>query len=183
MSDKKTENPSSASASPLPLKATPQQTVRPVTPVRASVARPEIVRRPRDYTTGVRDERSVGSYGGSASDGKKLIVGREIALSGQISSCEKLIVEGRVEANMSECHEIEIAESGTFKGSAEIEVAEISGTFEGAITARDLLIVRATGRVTGTIRYGRVEIERGGEIEGDVQVLRPDQEATGTAAG
>jgi len=182
MSNEKTENPTPA-ATPLPLKADAPHAARPATPVRASVARPEIVRRPRDYTSGARDERSVGGYGGSASDGKKLIVGREIALNGQISSCEKLVVEGRVEANMSECHEIEIAESGTFKGSAEIEVAEISGTFEGSITARDLLIVRSTGRVTGKICYGRLEIERGGEIEGEVKVLRADQAASGATPG
>lgn len=188
MSDEKTqEQPAAdsgggaARAGALPVKpAAAPQTVRPVSaPVRASVSRPEIVRRPRDYTTTGRDERTLG--GGYGSDGKKLIVGREIALSGAISSCEKLIVEGRVEADMSECHEIEIAESGTFKGAAEIEVAEISGAFEGSITARDLLIVRSTGRVTGTIRYGRLEIERGGEIRGDVQVLGADQAAASGA--
>jgi cytoskeletal protein CcmA (bactofilin family) len=184
LSEEKTKDQpqaASANAAALPLKAAaPQQPVRTVSaPVRASVSRPEIVRRPRDYSSSARDERSVGgSYG---SDGKKLIVGREIALSGAISSCEKLVVEGRVEADMSECHEIEIAESGTFKGAAEIEVAEISGAFEGSITARDLLIVRSTGRVTGTIRYGRLEIERGGEIRGDVQVLGADQAAASGA--
>jgi cytoskeletal protein CcmA (bactofilin family) len=183
VSDEKTEDKpqaatadSAAKPGALPLKPTAPQVVRPVTaPVRASVSRPEIVRRPRDYTSSARDERSMsGGYGG---DGKKLIVGRDIALSGAISSCEKLVVEGRVEANMSECTEMEIAESGTFKGSAEIEVAEISGAFEGSITARDLLIVRSTGRVTGTVRYGRLEIERGGEIDGDVKVLSTDQSA------
>jgi cytoskeletal protein CcmA (bactofilin family) len=182
MSDEKTGTPAPTAPSPLPLKAEQPQTVRQVTPVRASVARPEIVRRPRDYSSSARDERPVSGYGGGG-DGKKLIVGREIALNGQISSCEKLVVEGRVEANMSECHEIEIAESGTFKGSAEIEVAEISGTFEGSITARDLLIVRSTGRVTGTVCYGRLEIERGGEIEGDVKVLRTDQAASNATSG
>ena len=140
----------------------------PIMPSRQAVP-PEIVRRPRDYAGS--DEPRVSSYGG-ANDGKRLLVGREIALSGQISACDKLVVEGRVEANMSECREIEIAESGTFKGEAEIEIAEISGQFDGAITARELLIVRATGRVSGTIRVGRLEVERGGELEGNIQVLR-----------
>ena len=134
---------------------------------RGTVSRPEIVRRATDYASGTADDRTMGSYG----DGKKLIVGREIALNGQISSCEKLVVEGRVEASMSECREIEIAETGMFKGEAEIEVAEISGAFEGTITARDLLIIRSTGRVTGSVRAGRLEVERGGQIRGDVQIL------------
>ena len=80
-----------------------------------------------------------------------------------------------MEANISECREIEIAETGTFIGEAEIEVAEISGAFEGTINARDLLIVRSTGHITGTIRFGRLEVERGGQIQGDVQVLKSSE--------
>lgn len=103
-------------------------------------------------------------------EGRKLIVGREIVLSGQITSCERLVVEGRVEASLSESRIIEIAESGVFKGMAEIEHAEIAGTFEGTLTVRQKLWIRSTGKVTGTVRYGRIEIEEGGQIAGEVQV-------------
>ncbi len=104
------------------------------------------------------------------SEGKKLIVGRDIMLSGKITSCDKLVVEGRVEAELSETRAIEISENGFFKGTAEIESAEIAGRFEGTITIRQRLFIRATGKISGTIRYGTVEIESGGEISGDVQV-------------
>ncbi|HYB10335.1 MAG TPA: polymer-forming cytoskeletal protein [Alphaproteobacteria bacterium] len=104
-------------------------------------------------------------------ESKKLIVGRDISLNGKIASCDRLIVEGKVEAELQDCHTIEIAESGTFKGAAEIENAEVSGRYDGSLTVRDGLIVRSTGHVSGTIRYGRIEIERGGEINGDVKSL------------
>jgi len=103
-------------------------------------------------------------------EGKKLIVGRDIMLSGKITSCDKLVVEGRVEADLSETCAIEISPDGFFKGNAEIDQAEIAGRFEGTVTVRQRLFIRATGKVTGTIRYGTVEIEAGGEISGDVQV-------------
>lgn len=103
-------------------------------------------------------------------EGRKLIVGREIVLSGQITSCERLVVEGRVEASLSDSKVVEIAESGVFKGMAEIEHAEIAGTFEGTLTVRQKLWIRSTGKVTGTVRYGKIEIEEGGQISGDVQV-------------
>jgi cytoskeletal protein CcmA (bactofilin family) len=105
-----------------------------------------------------------------AVEGRKLIVGREIVLSGQITSCERLIVEGRVEASLSESRFVEIAESGVFKGMAEIEHAEIAGTFEGTLTVRQKLWIRSTGKVTGTVRYGKIEIEEGGQLAGEVQV-------------
>ena len=47
-------------------------------------------------------------------------------------------------------------------------MAEISGNFEGTLTARDILIVRSTGRINGTVRFGKLEIERGGEVVGDI---------------
>jgi cytoskeletal protein CcmA (bactofilin family) len=100
---------------------------------------------------------------------RKLIVGREISLSGEITSCDMLMVEGSVEANLTNCRDIDIAESGLFKGSAAIEEAEIRGRFEGNLVVRKRLLIKASGRVSGTIRYGQIEIECGGQISGDIQ--------------
>jgi cytoskeletal protein CcmA (bactofilin family) len=100
---------------------------------------------------------------------RKLIVGREISLSGEITACDRLVVEGSVSANLANCRDIDIAESGLFKGSASIEDAEVRGRFEGTLNVRRRLLIRATGRVTGSVRYGQIEIECGGQISGDVQ--------------
>ncbi|MBT3358064.1 MAG: polymer-forming cytoskeletal protein [Rhodospirillales bacterium] len=105
------------------------------------------------------------------SESRKLTVGREICLSGEITSCERLIVEGRVEASLSDAHAIEIAPTGVFMGSAEVNEADISGLYEGELIARDILTVRSGGRINGTVRYGRISIEAGGEISGDMRAL------------
>jgi cytoskeletal protein CcmA (bactofilin family) len=104
-------------------------------------------------------------------DGKKLIVGKQIVLSGEIKACEKLIVEGRVEAALTDCHSIAILQDGLFKGAATIDVADISGRFEGDLVVRQRLMLRATGHIAGNVRYGEVEIERGGVIAGDMRPL------------
>ncbi len=109
---------------------------------------------------------------------RRLIVGREITLSGEITSCDKLMIEGSVEANLTNCRDVDIAEGGLFKGTAAIEEAEIRGRFEGNLTVRQRLLIKATGRVSGTIRYGQIEIECGGQITGDIQA----QPAAGEAA-
>ncbi len=108
-------------------------------------------------------------------DTRKLIVGREISLSGEITSCDRLVVEGSVEANLANCQNIDIAESGLFKGSASIEDAEVRGRFEGTLNVRRRLLIRSTGRVIGTVRYGQVEIECGGQISGDIQSQPPNE--------
>ena len=114
---------------------------------------------------------------------RKLIVGREISLSGEITQCDRLVVEGSVEANLVGCRDVDIAESGLFKGSASIDEAEIRGRFEGVLTVRKRLLIRSTGRVVGTIRYGQIEIECGGQISGDVQAQPSAATETGDATG
>jgi len=104
-------------------------------------------------------------------DGNKLIVGPNIKLKGsEITDCEILVVEGRVEASMNS-RDIRIAEGGVFSGKAEIDVAEVRGTFEGELTARKRLVIYATGKVSGVIRYGALMVEEGGVISGDVATL------------
>ena len=101
----------------------------------------------------------------------RLIVGPEVKLKGaEILDCDTLVVEGRVEATM-DSRVIRIAEQGSFTGKVSIDIAEIHGTFEGELTARHQLIVHATGRVSGKIRYGKLVIDEGGELCGDVNTL------------
>lgn len=107
-------------------------------------------------------------------EGKTLVVGREISLAGQIAACDKLVVEGRVEAELEHCRQLDVAPTGFFKGSADIDEAEICGRVEGNLVVRKRLRVRSTARIKGSVTYGQIEVEAGGEIVGDVQLYRSD---------
>jgi|SRR4051794_17196051 len=99
----------------------------------------------------------------------KLTVGPNIKLKGvEITDCDTLVVEGSVEATM-DSRVIQISERGAFKGSAEIDVAEIRGLFEGNLVVREKLVIYATGKVTGKVRYGKVVIEEGGQLSGEIE--------------
>ena len=50
-------------------------------------------------------------------------------------------------------------------------MADIAGQFDGELTAKGELRLQPTARVKGTIRYGQIVIEAGGEISGDVAVI------------
>jgi cytoskeletal protein CcmA (bactofilin family) len=102
---------------------------------------------------------------------KRLVVGKEICLSGAITACDTLVVEGQVEASLTDSRVLEVTKNGYFKGQVEIDFAEIHGRFEGELTAKSRLVIRSTGVVSGTIRYRMLEIEQGGEIAGTVEVL------------
>jgi cytoskeletal protein CcmA (bactofilin family) len=101
----------------------------------------------------------------------RLIVGPDVKLKGaEILDCDTLVVEGRVEATM-DSRVIRIAEQGSYTGKVSIDIAEIQGIFEGELTARSQLIIHATGRVSGKIRYGKLVIDEGGELSGDINTL------------
>jgi cytoskeletal protein CcmA (bactofilin family) len=166
-----------ATAGPGPVKP-PMMPTRPGEPPRGEAIRPaaiEVPRRPDPVPNPA--PAAAPPPRRETTEHRKLIVGREIALSGEITSCDRLVVEGSVEANLANCHDVDIAESGLFKGSASIEEAEIRGRFEGTLTVRKRLLIRATGKVNGTIRYGQIEIEAGGQISGEVQMLAASEAA------
>jgi cytoskeletal protein CcmA (bactofilin family) len=122
---------------------------------------------------------------GDASAGKRLIVGQGLSLSGDITACDLLVVEGSVQVTLNDTRAIEISETGRFtNGKASVEEATISGVYEGELTVRGRLLVRGTGRVEGKIRYGEIEVERGGRLSGTIELLNepaaaPTQTTTG----
>lgn len=106
---------------------------------------------------------------GEETSGSKLTVGPNIKLKGvEITDCDTLVVEGTVEATMNS-RVIKIAEHGAFHGTAEIDIAEIHGEFNGTLTVREKLMIFGSGKVSGKIRYGKVVIEEGGQLSGQIE--------------
>jgi cytoskeletal protein CcmA (bactofilin family) len=101
------------------------------------------------------------------SPGSKLTVGPNIKLKGvEITDCDTLVVEGTVEATMD---------------SRVIQIAELHGEFDGALTVRQKLVIHSTGKVSGKIRYGKVVIEEGGELTGQIEAGSSPRSSSGSA--
>jgi len=101
----------------------------------------------------------------------KLIVGPDIKMKGvEVTDCDTLVVEGRIEATL-DSRVLQIAEKGTFAGTVAVDTAEIHGRLEGELTVRKHLVVHATGRLSGKIRYARIKVEEGAELSGEISVL------------
>ncbi len=104
----------------------------------------------------------------SRPDERRLLVGKGILMKGEVSTCDRFVVEGRVEGSLGDTEIMVIAEDGEFKGTAEVNDADISGAFDGTLSVARRLMVHAKGRVSGDIRYGELEVERGGRVIGQV---------------
>lgn len=116
------------------------------------------------------------------SQSRKLVVGRDIKLKGEVTSCDTLLVEGWVEVSLPDARQIQVAESGVFVGKVEVDEADIAGRFEGELTVRNQLTVRATGKVGGHVRYGSITIEAGGQISGEVEALGQGQQKASSSS-
>jgi cytoskeletal protein CcmA (bactofilin family) len=105
----------------------------------------------------------------------KLVVGPQIKIKGvEISDCDTLVVEGRIEATL-DSRVLEITEHGVFQGTIAVDNAEVHGRFEGELTVRKQLTIHATGRVSGKIRYAKIKVEEGAELAGELQMLDKDR--------
>ena len=141
---------------PRPTTVTPSSSVNSVAPTSAS--------------TSAATATAAAAKAPAENSGSKLTVGPNIKLKGvEITDCDTLVVEGTVEATM-DSRVIQIAEQGAFRGSADIDIAEIRGEFNGTLTVRDKLVIFGTGRVSGKIRYGKLVVEEGGQLSGEIAV-------------
>ena len=114
---------------------------------------------------------------------RTMIVARGVILDGALRECERLVVEGVVETTLISTIELAIAPGGLYKGEADVEDADIAGTIDGVITVRGSLIVRSTGKLLGTVRCRRLQVEDGGQISGQLEMLTGAADSGTRAAG
>ncbi len=112
----------------------------------------------------------------AASNRRTLTVGQETFLKGEITNCDHVIIEGSIDASMTEVCTLEIAPNGLYRGTAVVDHAEISGEFDGELEVRGRLRIHADGKVTGKVSFRELEVARGGQLLGHVTLLE------GTAA-
>lgn len=143
----------------------------------------QIVSAPRTSSPSLA--RRIVSNGGrnSSAEERKLTVGKGLSLAGEIASCDVLVVEGKVEAKLSEGKLLEITESGQFRGNVEIENADIAGRYDGQLVVHGRLTIRSTGRVSGTVKYGELEVNAGGQVIGEMQINGAHQDQRGSYKG
>lgn len=114
---------------------------------------------------------------------RTLVVGRGISVQGVVQDAERLVVEGTVEATMIHATELSVAPGGVFRGEVEVEDAELAGTVDGTLTARGNLTIRATGRLIGTAKCRRLQVEDGGQVTGRLEMITDGAARSATPVG
>jgi len=113
----------------------------------------------------------------SAKRVREAFLGPEIVLSGELKCCDTLVVEGIVDSGRIECRRFVLGSAGSCKGEVQAESAVIDGRFEGRLIIRARLLIKSGGQVRGSVQYGQLEIEPGGQLQGDM-VVHPASNVT-----
>lgn len=109
--------------------------------------------------------------GGDDVEGKRLVVGKQVRIHGEVSGCERLVVDGHVDAKVSGVKTLDVTTNGTFKGSSEVDSATIAGTYDGDLKVNGHLEIAASGVVTGKVSYKTIAVANGGRLQGAIETL------------
>jgi cytoskeletal protein CcmA (bactofilin family) len=96
-----------------------------------------------------------------------IFIGEGVVFSGSIKAPNQAIISGKFDGEL-EAHDVLIGVSGVVTGKTTAQFVDVKGELNETVTSRELLLVRSTGRVRGAVTYGEIEIERGGQVKGDM---------------
>lgn len=94
-------------------------------------------------------------------------IGEGVTIKGEISVPDLIVVDGTIEGNVT-ARVVCVGPTGVIRGNISATEADISGSVSDHVEARQLLLVRATGRVEGRVMYGEIELEKGAVVTGDL---------------
>ena len=92
------------------------------------------------------------------------VIGADVVIRGNIEASADLHIDGRVIGDIA-CASLAQGEESRIKGNVVAETARLSGTLEGSIHARELVVER-TARITGDVTYETISIASGASVEG-----------------
>ena len=93
-------------------------------------------------------------------------IGVGVTIKGRMTVPGLVVIEGLLDGEL-QAESVIVGTTGQILGRVETQHIEVSGRIQGQ-TQADHLWVRATGSVQGEIRYGVLEVERGGELDGPI---------------
>jgi cytoskeletal protein CcmA (bactofilin family) len=98
------------------------------------------------------------------------VIGKGIEIRGNLSGAGDLVIEGRVEGEISLKNTLTIEESGEVQADVELESIVVNGKMNGNIAASDRVSISSTAKVVGDIKAPRVVIEDGARFKGSIEM-------------
>lgn len=98
------------------------------------------------------------------------VVGRDTVLHGSLSGGAHCLVEGTVIGDSELEGAVTLAEGGRWEGRLAAGNAVVAGRLDGDLEVGGKLEIRASARISGTVRGRQVAIAEGAVIEGGIEI-------------
>src|ERR1700674_2660917 len=110
---------------------------------------------------------------------RKLTMGPNDSLEGKLTYEGHVTVDGRAEGEFRVTGNIDVAPGAKVKALLEASNVTIRGEVEGALNARDKLILGKNAKLSGDIHVRRLQIEDGASLNGHVRMGDFEQQGSG----
>lgn len=111
-------------------------------------------------------------YEASGAEAENVVtLGPRDSLHGRLDVDGDLRIEGSVEGELKASGNISIEPSASIRGGVEGSNLSVRGQLDGKVTVRRRLIIGATGHVSGEVTAGRLTIEDGAILNGNVRMV------------
>ena len=103
--------------------------------------------------------------------GQRATIGRSIAIRGDVTGDEDLVIQGRIEGSVNlKQHSVTVGPEGEVKASVLGRIVTVEGRVEGDIVGDEQVILRSSARVQGDITAPRVVLEDGARFRGGIDM-------------
>jgi len=96
-------------------------------------------------------------------------IGTETDFQGDFMVKGTLMIAGRIDGRVkADC--VIVGETAVIKGEVTAPKIVVGGRFEGNLRAKEIVEIKSTGRVSGSIFANRFSVTEGGEINGKIEM-------------
>jgi cytoskeletal protein CcmA (bactofilin family) len=111
------------------------------------------------------------------------VLGKSVAVKGQILSREDLTIDGEVEGTVEmQEHRLTIGPNGKVRASVKAREVIVLGTLHGNVETGDRIDIRKEAKLVGDIKTARIVIEDGAYFKGNVDIIRAEVPRPAAAA-
>jgi cytoskeletal protein CcmA (bactofilin family) len=101
-----------------------------------------------------------------SSSSEPTVIGKGTVIQGTIRVCGRVQVDGSIDGTLIAEGHVSVGPTGVVLGELVAEELAIGGRVEGKINVRDHLHIAPGGTARGEMRYGSLQVDRGGVIDG-----------------
>ena len=117
----------------------------------------------------------------TVASGQPAVLGPSIKIKGTLSGDEDLLIEGRVDGEVSfKKHTVTVGKSGRIKADLTCKNIYVEGQVNGNLYGEDVVVIKESGQVNGNAVAPRVSLEDGCHFHGAID-MQPKQKVQTSA--